>query len=323
MTPNYETPSLLQLLNESLRARKLSRKTKNAYLNHVRSFVNFYESFLPAEFGKDKIQPFLRHLTEGRRVAAATQRQAASALKFFYREILHIELSSGTRDLKRAPLENQPVVVFRREEAQAILRQMNDTPVLVTSLMYGAGLRLLEALNLRIRDVDFANAEIIVRDPETGCRDRTTLLPASIVPALKRHLVKVKFQHEDDVLRGFGEVALPRPVAKKTPDAGREWAWQYFFPSAKLSADRGVLRRSHYAESTVQKAFAAAVEKAGIDKSGACCSALRSSFAAQLSAAQHDVGTIQNLLGHKQSRTTAKYVGLFSGRINRVRSPLD
>ncbi len=318
-----ETPYLLQLLSKALRERKLSRKTENAYLNHVRSFVNFYESFMPAEFSKDKIQPFLRHLMEGKRVAAATQRQAASALQFFYREILHIELSSDTKDFKRAPLETQPVVVFRHHEAQAILEQMSDTPLLVASLMYGAGLRLMEALNLRIRDVDFATAEIIVREAETGRRDRTTLLPASIIPALKRHLVRVKFQHEDDILRGFGEAGLPRFIAKKTPDVGREWDWQYFFPSTKLSADRNVLRRSHFAESTVQKAFSVAVEKAGIDKSGACCSALRYSFAAHLSAAQQDVCTIQNLLGHKQSRTTAKYVNLFSGRINRVRSPLD
>jgi integron integrase len=317
------TSCLLQLLSKALRERKLSRKTENAYLNHVRSFVNFYGNFVASEFGKDKIQPFLRHLVEGKRVAAATQRQAASALQFFYREILHIELSQGTKDFKRAPVATQQVVVFTREEVQAILAQMSDTPFLVASLMYGAGLRLMEALNLRIRDVDFENGEIIVRDAETGRRERTTLLPSSLVPTLKRHLVKVKFQHEDDILRGFGEVVLPRNAVKKTPEAGYEWGWQYFFPSTKLSSDKNVLRRSHFAESTVQKAFAVAVSKAGIRKSGACCSALRYSFAAQLSAAQHDVITIQSLLGHKQTRTTAKYIGLFRVSENRIQSPLD
>lgn len=318
-----QNPCILQLLSKALREHKLSRKTENAYLNHVRSFVDFYQNLAPAELSKDKIQPFLRYLTEGKHVAAATQRQAASALQFFYREILHIELPHDAKDFQRAPLEHQPVVIFAREEAQAILAQMSDTPFLVAALMYGAGLRLMEALQLRIRDVNFENAEIIVRDAETSRRDRTTLLPSSVVPALKRHLVKVKFQYEDDILRGFGETVLPRVTAKKTPVVGREWVWQYVFPSTKLSSDKNIWRRSHFAESTVQKAFAGACRKAGICKIGACCSALRYSFAAQLSAAQHDVSTIQNLLGHKQTRTTAKYINLFNCRETRVQSPLD
>lgn len=321
-----EKSRLLDSLSEAVRNRGLSRKTESAYGNQVRRFINFNCAGNSLEIGVDKINPFLIYLTEVERVSAATRNQAASALLFFYREVLKIELQPELETLKRAPAGRRRIVVFTAEEARAILRQLSGAPLLVASLMYGAGLRLREALRLRVRDLNFERGEIAVRDWETGEKDRATLLPRAIVPALKKHLVKVKWQYEDD----FCPEQQPCAAIKSPPRGkcrcagfGRRWQWQYVFPSAKVFNDPAVRCRSHISESTVQKAFQEAMRKAGIEKSGACCYSLRHSFAAHLSAQRYDVRRIQNILGHKNLRTTAVYFNFSCGESKKIKSPLD
>lgn len=319
-----EKPRLLDLLSKAVRNRGLSRKTESAYSNHVRRFINFNCDYEPQQLGVDKINLFLVYLSEVERVSASTQNQAASAMLFFYREVLKIELPQEIETLKRARANRRQIVVFTVEEVKAILRHLSDTPLLVASLMYGSGLRLREALRLRVRDLDFEQREIVVRDWQTGEKERNTLLPDSVVPILKRHLVKVKWQYEDDILRQQGEpVKLPLVMKRKNASVGGEWQWQYVFPSAKLFGDEDTGCRSHICESTVQKAFQYAMHKAGIEKPGACCYSLRHSFAAHLSAEKHDLRRIQNILGHKTLRTTVVYLSLSHRDYKKMKSPLD
>ncbi len=203
-----------------------------------------------------------------------------------------------------------------------VLSHLKDAPFLAAALIYGAGLRLTEALNLRVGDFDFERFEINVRNVRTGAKDRTTVLPKSIVAPLKRNLAEVRFLHEDDCLRGYGAVWLPPTVLRKYSGAEREWCWQYVFPACKLAAEDGTLRRHHLAESTVQKAFNGAIEKARIIKK-ACCQNLRYSFAVRLFEKNTDVHTVKNLLGHKNVKTTMSYYNIFGNAGKDIQSPLD
>jgi integron integrase len=314
----------LELLIKALRRRSLSRKTENAYVNHIRHFIEFDGNRDLEKAGAGEISAFLLHLERDLRFAAATQRQAAYALQFFYREVFGREMPDCLIDIKRTPNADKLPVVLTTEEVRAVLSHLRGLPYLIAALIYGSGLRLQEALNLRIGDVDFQRREITVRDPRTGAKNHTTILPGLIVRRLQKHLVEVRFLHEDDCLRGFGKVALPAAVECRQPEAVCQWRWQYVFPALKLSRNKssGGFYRNHLGESGVQKALSEAVEKAKVLKK-ACCQTLRHSFAVRLFEKNHDLYTVGNLLGHKNLRTTLVYSNVVARSGRDVLSPLD
>lgn len=317
----------LELTRQAVRERSLSGKTENAYLNHIRRFLEFGEGVGASEV--ERIRAFFAHLETHERLAVSTRNQALCALSFLYRDVFGREFSpqSFVRNERRASLPTRASCppFFTSDEARAVLSQMRGAPLLAAALMYGAGLRLIEALNLRVGDIDFERGEIKVRDAATGARTRATMLPKSMIKPLEKHFVQIKFTHEDDSLRGYGAVRLPPAILKKQPDAARDWRWQYVFPACRLTAANGEFYRRHLAETTVQKAIGEAVERARIAKK-VCCQTLRYSFAARLLERNTDVRTIQTLLGHKNLKTTRSYAGFLrsdSARIAPPQSPLD
>ncbi len=257
-----------------------------------------------------------------RRVAAATQNQALAALAFLYDEVLGRPLGP-VEDLVRASAPRRLPVVLTRDEVRAIVACMGDPARLVARLLYGSGLRLLEALRLRVEEVDFGRSEIVVRSGK-GDRDRVTVLPQSVVPELERHLAQVRAQHRRDLGRGAGWVELPAALARKYPHAGEEWAWQWVFPSGRWRLDPAAGRqcRHHLHESVVQRAFREAVRASGLSKA-AHCHTLRHSFATHLLEAGHDIRTVQELLGHRDVRTTMIYTHVLNRGGLSVRSPAD
>lgn len=319
-----ETSQLIEMVRQASRNRRLSRKTENAYVNHIRHFLEFnaQDDFLESRAAR--IQRFLQNLEETAQ-SASTRNQARCALLFLYRDVLEQELSPHFTEIKRARTSAKPSVIFTADEVRQILSRLRGAPYLIAALMYGSGLRLSEAVALRVGDIDFERRKIFVFDARTRAGNRTTILPELIVPAMLRHLVRVKFKHEDDCLSGFGSVRLPKAILKKSPGAARDWKWQYVFPAQKLSPaeDGDKLCRHHLAESTVQKAVAEAIEKARIFKPG-CCQTLRYSFAVRLFEKNYNVRTIQNLLGHKHLKTTMSYLNANgSADSGNVSSPLD
>jgi integron integrase len=272
--------------------------------------------------GAEEVTRFLSSLALDRRVAASTQNQALSALLFLYREVLQHDLP-WLEGVVRAKRPIRLPVVLTREEVQAVLAQLRGTPRLMGTLLYGAGLRLLECARLRVKDVDFGLNHILVRDGK-GQKDRVTLLPATTKPDLARHIEAVRQQHQKDLSRGAGWVALPGGLERKYPNAGREWAWQWVFPATSCYVDRetGKRRRHHLHESVVQRAVKEAVRRAGIAKP-ATPHTFRHSFAAHLLEDGYDIRTIQELLGHKDVKTTMIYTHVLGLGASGVRSPLD
>jgi len=316
-----ELPPLLETVRQISRERALSRKTENAYINHIRRFQNFYSERDLSKVGENGIEAFLNHLKQTEKLGAATRNQALSALAFLYRDVFGQETASCPKFVKRAKPAGKAPVVFSSEEARNVLSKMRGDSFLVAALMYGSGLRLSEAVALRVGDIDFERREIVVRDAQTGRRERRTVLPAAILPALKRHLTNVRYLHEDDYLLGYGKVSLPKSIENIAPQAGFEWRWQFVFPSHNLSGGSRT-HRFHLAESTVQKAVGEAILKANIIKP-AGCQTFRYSFAARLFERNYDIRRIQTLLGHKNLKTTVVYMQFAGGSSKSVRSPLD
>jgi integron integrase len=316
-----EIPRLLEIVRQVSRARELSRKTENAYINHIRRFQNFYAERDLTQVGATGISDFLNHLKQAENLAVSTQNQALSALAFLYRDVFGQKMTHCPKIVKRAKPAGKAPVVLTSTEARAVLSKMRGDTFLVAALMYGSGLRLSEAVALRVGDIDFARREIAVRDARTGSRERFTVLPAAVIPALKRHLTNVRYLHEDDGLLGYGRVRLPKSIENKNPKAGFDWRWQFVFPSHNLSAGTNA-HRHHLAESTVQKAVGEAILKANIIKP-VCCQTFRYSFAARLFERNYDIRRIQTLLGHKNLKTTAVYMQFAAGGKRNVRSPLD
>jgi integron integrase len=316
-----EIPRLLEIVRQVSRERALSRKTENAYINHIRRFQNFYAERDLTQVGASGISEFLNHLKQAENLAVSTQNQALSALSFLYRDVFGQETANCPKLGKRVKPAGKPPVVFTSTEARAVLSKMRGDSFLVAALMYGSGLRLSEAVALRVGDIDFERREIVIRDARTCKKERVTVLPAAIIPALRRHLTNVRYLHEDDCLLGYGKVRLPKAIENQSPRAGFDWRWQFVFPSHNLSAGTNA-HRHHLAESTVQKAVGEAILKANIIKT-ACCQTFRYSFAARLFERNYDIRRIQTLLGHKNLKTTAVYMQFaLSGKRN-VRSPLD
>jgi integron integrase len=313
---------LIERLREAIRTRHYSRRTEKAYWYWIRYFVFFHGKRHPAEMGAREVTAFLSWLATERDVAAATQNQALSALIFLYREVLGVELP-WLGDLVRAKRPVRIPAVLSEAEVRRLLARARGAARLMASLLYGAGLRQIECLSLRVKDVDFAYRQILVRDGK-GARDRVTMLPESLVGPLQEHLGRVRALHGRDLKEGFGEVRLPHALARKYRRAGRSWAWQYLFPSANRSVDPedGVVRRHHVHPDTLSRAVSRAARAAGIEKP-VSCHTLRHSFATHLLERGYDIRTVQELLGHSDVSTTMIYTHVMNKGARAVRSPLD
>jgi integron integrase len=320
--PDARKPKLLDQVRECCRVRHMALKTEYAYVGWIRRFILFHHKRHPMEMGEKEVTEFLTHLAVAGHVAASTQNQALSALLFLYRNVLKREF--GWLDsVVRAKKPKRLPVVFSPEEAMAVLRQLQGVRWLMGVLLYGAGLRLEECLRLRVKDLDFERRQVAVRDAK-GQKDRVTLLPGVMVDALKEHLVRVRQQHERALREGYGGVELPYALQRKYPQADREWGWQYVFPAERPSRDprSGAWRRHHYDSSFLQKAVRVAIRRAGITKH-AGCHTFRHSFATHLVADGVDIRTVQELLGHKDVKTTQIYTHVLKLNGFAVRSPAD
>jgi len=315
-------PRLLDQVRETIRRKYYSRKTEEAYVHWIKRFIYFTGKRHPAALGEPEVTAFLSDLAVKRRVAASTQNQALSAVLFLYKEVLGREL--GWMDgIQRATRPPRLPTVLTREEANRLLRGMVGTRWLLASLMYGAGLRVIECLRLRVKDVDLSYRQVVVRDGK-GEKDRVTVLPASLIEPLRLHLERVRLLHARDIAEGYGEVHLPYALSRKYPRAGKEWCWQYIFPSKNRSADPddGVIRRHHLDESVPQRAVKEAARLAGIGKH-VNCHTLRHSFATHLLESGYDIRTVQELLGHSDVSTTMIYTHVLNKGGRGVTSPLD
>jgi integron integrase len=317
-----DKPRLLDRVRNVIRCKHYSIRTEHTYVDWIKRYIYFHHKQHPEEMGEEHISAFLTHLAVDRKVAGSTQNQALCALVFLYREVLKKEIGTF-EDFIRAKRPQKLPVVFTREEVKQVLLQLDGVRWLLGQLLYGAGLRVMECVRLRIKDVDFGYDQIVVRDGK-GNKDRVTMLPAIIGEGLQRHLQKVKKIHELDLNAGFGAVYLPYALERKYRNANRSWSWQYVFPAARRSIDprSGVERRHHISENVPQRAVRKAIRNSGIAKAGSCHS-LRHSFATHLLEAGYDIRTVQELLGHKDVSTTMIYTHVLNKGGKGVKSPGD
>ena len=315
-------PKLLQSLRANLRLRHFSPRTEEAYSGWVRRYVRFHRLRHPADLGEAEVKAFLTHLAVDRQLAPSTMAQALAALLFLYREVVGRPLA-GVGPVPRARAPVRLPVVLTPEEVRRVLEQMRGTTRLAALLLYGSGMRLLECLTLRVKDIDLARGEIRIRRAK-GAKDRVTVLPEIGGPALASQLERVRALHQRDCESGAGWVELPGALARKYPRAGRSLPWQWVFPARRTYADRdtGERRRHHLHESAVQRAMAEAVRRSGITKR-ATCHTLRHSFATHLLEGGADIRTVQELLGHRDVSTTMLYTHVLNRGGLGVRSPAD
>ena len=317
-----DKPKLLDQVRQQIRLRNYSIRTERVYAEWIKRFIRFHAYRHPAEMGAAEIEAYLTHLAVKRDVSASTQNQALAALLFLYKQVLKQDLP-WLDNVVRAKRPQHMPVVLTRDEVQRVLARLSGVPWLVASLLYGAGLRLTEALRLRVKDVEFARREILVRDGK-GQKDRVTVLPGTVIAVLQEHLLKVKRLHERDLAEGFGRANLPYALARKYPNAAAEWGWQFVFPSVNRSEDpRGAgTFRHHIHEKTIQRHMREAVRQAGIIKP-ATPHTLRHCFATHLLEAGQDIRTVQELLGHADVKTTMIYTHVLNRGGLAVLSPLD
>ncbi|MGY0612488.1 MULTISPECIES: integron integrase [unclassified Luteimonas] len=304
------------------RAKHYSIRTERAYVGWARRFILANAKRHPRDLGLMEVEAFLSMLAVRDDVAASTQNQALSALLFLYKEVLGLELP-WVGSVTRAKRPKKLPVVLTHAEVRALLALVDGQVGLMASLLYGAGMRLMEAVRLRVKDMDFGRREIIVRNGKGG-KDRRVPLPRTIEAGLKAQVERVRILHGRDLQDGFGEVWLPHALGRKYPTAGREFGWQWVFPAQRLSVDprSGVRRRHHVDEGVLQRAVKSARAMAGIDKP-ATCHTLRHSFATHLLESGHDIRTVQELLGHKDVATTQIYTHVLGRGAGGVLSPLD
>ena len=315
-------PKLLDQVREAIRMRHYSPKTEDSYVHWIKRFIFFHNKRHPAEMAEPEIAWFLSNLATESRVSGSTQNQALNALLFLYHQVLGKEIGyvNGVVRAKKAP--RLPVVLTRRE-IQALLSYLNGSEKIMATLLYGAGLRLMECCRLRVKDIDFSQNQIVVRAGK-GDKDRYTMLPAAVDKLLIKHLDDGKRQHQVAVEKNLGRVMLPNALDRKYPNAGREWAWQWVFPATRYYVDRETGRqyRHHLHESVLQKAVREAVRNAGIPKPASCHS-LRHSFATHLLEDGYDIRTVQELLGHRDVSTTMIYTHVLNRGGRGVQSPAD
>jgi integron integrase len=320
-TGTSRPPRLLDQLAAELRRRHYSFRTERAYRGWVRRYIIFHGARHPSELGAPEIQRFLDHLIE-ERVSVSTHQQALCALVFLYRNVLDLKLP-WLENLARPSRPERLPVVLTRDEARRILAHLHGAPKLMAALLYGSGLRVLECARLRIKDIDFGALHIVVRDAK-GRHDRRTMLPRQLLVPLQEHVAHVRELHARDLAAGHGGVSLPGALARKYPNAGKIWAWQWVFPATRHYRDSatGELRRHHLHETVLQRAFHQAVIQSNLTKP-ATCHSLRHSFATHLLEAGYDIRTIQELLGHRDVATTMVYTHVLNRGPFGVRSPLD
>jgi len=314
---------LLDRVSDAIRLKHYSPRTEEAYVSWIRRYILFHDKRHPLEMGAAEIEEFLTHLAVDKNVAASTQNQALYAILFLYRDVLRKDLDEQTIDAVRAKKPKRLPVVLTKEETLRVIGLLSGTHRLMAKLLYGSGLRLMECLRLRVKDIDFEQQQIVVRDGKGG-KDRVTVLPKALVPFLQDHLRHVEYLHDDDLSKGYGSVPLPSALERKYPNASREWKWQYVFPASKQTPDphSGVTGRSHIDPGGLYEAIKRAARRAGIDKN-VTPHVFRHSFATHLLEAHYDIRTVQELLGHKDVKTTMIYTHVLNRGGLAVRSPLD
>jgi integron integrase len=323
-TPQTEPPprKLLDQVSDAIRIKHYSYRTEQTYKDWIKRYILFHNKRHPKDMGAEEIQAFITHLAVEKKVSASTQNQALSAILFLYRHVLQVEINLPS-DLIRAEKSKTLPVVLTHQEAMLVISKMSGLPQIMAKLLYGSGLRLTECMRLRIKDIDFGGHQVIVRDGK-GEDDRATILPDSLVPALQRQVEIVRRIHQTDLGDGFGEVWLPYALERKYSNASRDFIWQYLFPASALSVDLVSKKtmRHHADPSLLQKAIRAAALQAKIQKP-VSPHTFRHSFATHLLQSGYDIRTIQELLGHKDVKTTMIYTHVLQRGGLAVKSPLD
>ena len=313
---------LLNQVREIIRLRHLSIRTEEAYVQWIKRYILFHHKRHPAEMGENEIREFLKHLACDQYVSSSTQNQALNAIIFLYSHVIKKPIGA-IGEIPRAHRTNRLPVVFSHQELQSIFQHLNGTQKLIAQLLYGTGMRLLEALRLRVQDVDFENHYITVRQGK-GDKDRRVPLPKSLIQELQHQIERVQLQHRHDLAAGLGEALLPDAMQIKFKTASKEPGWQFLFPASQYADDprTGLLVRHHLHETNIQRAVSEAIKKSGINKRGSCHS-FRHSFATHLLENGYDIRTVQELLGHSDVRTTMIYTHVLNKKGLAVRSPLD
>jgi len=321
-TPPKPEKKLLEQVSDAIRAKHYSYRTEQTYIDWIRRYIIFHNKTHPREMGASQVQEFIIHLATAANVSASTQNQALSAITFLYRHVLQQELQFPTDTIR--PGRSKPIpVVLTAQEARAVINNMSGIPKLLTKILYGSGLRLMECLRLRVKDIDFGNRQIIVREGK-GEKDRFTILPDTIIEDLQSQLLITKAIHEKDLKEGFGETSLPYALDQKYKSASKEWLWQYIFPASARSTDprSKKTKRHHLDPGVLQKAIRKAAQLANIQKP-VSPHTFRHSFATHLLQNGYDIRTVQELLGHKDVKTTMIYTHVLQRGGLAVKSPLD
>ena len=315
-------PRLLEQVRNRLRARHLSYRTEKTYLHWIRRYIRFHRLKHPRDMGGPEVEAFLTSLAVDNKVSASTQNQALAAVLFLYRHVLEIDLP-WLNNLVRAKRPQRLPVILTRAEVQQVLARLSGTGWLVASMLYGAGLRVSECLQLRVKDVELSRLELLIRDAK-GQKDRITVLPKSLVPHLRDHLVRVRILFEEDRRKQRPGVSLPFALRRKYPQAAVSWGWQYVFPSRSFCRDpySGERVRHHLHPQNLQRAVRQAVRAAGLNQP-ASCHTFRHCFATHLIEDGYDIRTVQELLGHADVKTTMIYTHVLNRGARAVRSPLD
>jgi integron integrase len=322
LTPSSSENLLLFRAQSLIRLKHYSIRTEKSYLSWIQRYMSFHHNRDSKEMGTQEIEAFLSHLAVQREVSSSTQNQAFNALLFLYRDVLKIALDKSINAIRAKKPHHLPTVMTK-EETTRLIAAVSPEYQLMVKLIYGSGLRLMECLRLRIKDIDFANSRILVRDAK-GMKDRVTMLPDKLKQPLEAHLERVKLLHRDDLAKGYGRVYLPYALERKYPNANAEWEWQYVFPAKLLSKDprTNAVRRHHVHEHNLQRAVRDAARLAGISKR-VSVHTLRHSFATHLLESHYDIRTVQELLGHNDVSTTMIYTHVLNKPGVSVKSPLD
>lgn len=319
---NTQSPKLLDQVRHTIRSKHYSIRTEDTYAQWIKKYILFHNKRHPIEMGSAEIETFLTHLAVDRNVAASTQNQALSALIFLYKDVLRIELNTPI-DAVRAKKPQRLPTVLSKAEVSALLEHLPEQYQLMARLLYGSGLRLMECIRLRVKDLDFDQNHLVVRNGK-GNKDRITLLPGSLLLPLRRQLRYAWSLHQNDLEMGYGSVYLPHALSRKYPNAAREWYWQYVFPAPSRSVDprTEIVRRHHIFPGGLQAAVKIAARKAAIPKP-VSCHTLRHSFATHLLENRYDIRTVQELLGHNNVQTTMIYTHVLNKGPGAVSSPID